>query len=95
MNNYNYILIGKAVGFDEVGELLSQNREVIHIAFDENSWDEYGKKLTTKNYDKMMSNYWKYINETFFVDYQVVKNGGNISIPRGKYDFWFVDRVES
>lgn len=93
MNNYNYILIGKVVGFDEVGELLSQNREVVHLAFDENTWEEIGVRITPKKYDEMANDWKKYHDDTFFADAQIIKNGGTISIPKGKYDFWLIDRV--
>ena len=96
MSRDKYILIGHSIDFEDVGEALTQNREVVYFDYDEKTWEDVGRKITISQYDEMTAdwkNWEKYRYGTFFADVQVIKNGGVNSIPKGKYDFWLVDRV--
>lgn len=93
MSCNKYILIGHAVDFAEVSEILSQNREVVYLDYDMKTWESVGRKITIKQYDEMASNWSEYQQGTFFVDAQIVKNRGAFSIAKGKYDFWMINRV--
>ena len=45
MSHDKYLLVGHAVAFADVGEVLAQGRKVIMLDFDENTWEEIGVRL--------------------------------------------------
>lgn len=93
MSHDKYLLVGHAVAFADVGEVLAQGRKVIMLDFDENTWEEIGVRITPEVYDKMVCDWDKYKDREAFADAILFKNRETISLDKGKYDFWFVDKV--